>query len=748
MLLQIGHAGNLLSASAIVTNLAITHRRPDAATYSSWRWEAPGWSTTLSPLRLHANGKPLTPPDLGVLSGCLRRSPGHAWYTRSMANFTCCTIVARNYLPRARVLAKSLNRHHPDVTLWVLVIDGGPIDPAEDEPFATLSLGDVGLGNRLGREMAAIYSVLAFSTAVKPWLLSHLLERTGRPVLYFDPDIEIFGDVGHLAEMAGLHGVVVTPHHLRPLPRDGRTPTEADFLTRGTYNLGFMGTGVGAVESGLLEFWRVRLERDALVDDANAMFTDQRWNDFIDCFPHHVLTDPGCNVAYWNISQRSLTRQGAEMSVDGRPLVFFHFSGFDPARPHLLSVNQGEHPRVFLSDSPVLARLCHHYRDEVAAEGYFDDLATPYGWSVTPSGLVMTPVYRHSYRNGLIEADRGLVKPPPNPFEDPSGFEAWIEVAEVGSTRLPIYLYTLWTLHRDLQRLFVDPLINPHHAHDFYRWVADDGDTRATGVPEGLRARLSSRMAEIEGTTGPEEALTLRPGLNVLGYLNAELGVGQAARLVLSAAAAAGVPTNAMSVDPKSGSLGWKPGHSWGDDWSLDTNVFCINADMLGTVLAGLPRSMLRDRNSAGVWFWEAEQAPEFFRYAFELVDEVWAPSLFIGAALEKTGFGRVVPVSMPVPVPNWSTSLTRHDLGLPQGFVVLFTFDFASVFQRKNPLGLLEAYCRAFDPDDGAHLVLKSIGGDRYWQEMELLRSSIDRPDILVMDGAVQSHQVKAMME
>lgn len=77
-----------------------------------------------------------------------------------MANFTCCTIVAHNYLPRARVLAKSLNRHHPDVTLWVLVIDGEPIDPADNEPFATLSLGDVGLGGELGREMAAIYSVL------------------------------------------------------------------------------------------------------------------------------------------------------------------------------------------------------------------------------------------------------------------------------------------------------------------------------------------------------------------------------------------------------------------------------------------------------------------------------------------------------------------------------------------------------------------------------------------------------------
>ena len=596
--------------------------------------------------------------------------------------------------------------------------------------------------------MAAHYSILEFSTAVKPWLLTHLLERTGRPVLYFDPDIEIFGDVGDLADLAAQHDVVVTPHHLRPLPRDGRTPTEADFLATGIYNLGFIGTGVGAIESGFLEFleeppW----QRDAVIDYANMMFTDQRWIDFIDCFPHHVIRDPGCNVAYWNIDQRSLTRQGDVITVEGGPLVFFHFSGLDPARPHLLSENQGERPRVFLSDHPVLAGLCHHYRDEVVAEGYFEDLSTPYGWSVTPTGLVMTPVYRRAYRNGLIEADRGAVERPPNPFGDPHGFEAWIEDAEVGSTRLPIYLYTLWTLHPDLQRLFVDPLINPHHAHDFYKWAVGAADPRATAVPEGLRDRLSSRIAGLAGTA-VGEAPPLRPGLNVLGYLDAQLGVGQAARLVLSAAASAGVPANAMSVDPETGSLAHRPGHTWGDDWSFDTNVFCINADMLGTVVAGLPRSMMYQRNSAGIWFWEAEQAPDTFRWAFELVDEVWAPSLFIAGALERTGFGRVVPMPMPVPVPDWSTSLTRRDLGLPEGFVVLFTFDFASVFERKNPLGLLDAYCRAFDPDDGAHLVLKTVGGDRHWQEMELLRASIDRPDIVVMDGALPSHQVKAMME
>ena len=130
-----------------------------------------------------------------------------------MGKFACCTIVARNYLPLARVLAKSLQRHHPDVTLWVLVIDDESFAPADEEPFSTLSLGDVGLGNELGREMAALYSVLEFSTAVKPWLLTYILGRTGRPVLYFDPD-KLRWMLGKIPERkAKVSAVIVHPYN-------------------------------------------------------------------------------------------------------------------------------------------------------------------------------------------------------------------------------------------------------------------------------------------------------------------------------------------------------------------------------------------------------------------------------------------------------------------------------------------------------------------------------------------------------
>jgi hypothetical protein len=48
-----------------------------------------------------------------------------------------CTIVARNYLAHARVLAKSYLKHHPGAKFYLLVVDGLP-DGGSAGPGITL----------------------------------------------------------------------------------------------------------------------------------------------------------------------------------------------------------------------------------------------------------------------------------------------------------------------------------------------------------------------------------------------------------------------------------------------------------------------------------------------------------------------------------------------------------------------------------------------------------------------------------
>ena len=82
-------------------------------------------------------------------------------------------------------------------------------------------------------------------------------------------------------------------------------------------------------------------------------------------------------------------------------------------------------------------------------------------------------------------------------------------------------------------------------------------------------------------------------------------------------------------------------------------------------------------------------------RGAFALVDEVWCASDFVREALEVCADRPVVKHPLAL-TPTVATSMSREDLGLPlDRFLFGFVFDYASVFERKNPDGLVEAYRR-----------------------------------------------------
>ena len=152
-----------------------------------------------------------------------------------------CTIVAKNYLAHARVLALSLREQHPDSELTVLVLDGvdGYVDPAQ-EPYRLLGPQDIDC--EPFEQMVSSYSVIELSTAVKPWLLRKLLTEQDHAV-YLDPDIRVVSPLDEIRELALEHGIVLTPHNLTPIPRDGRYPSEESILIAGAYNLGFIGLG-------------------------------------------------------------------------------------------------------------------------------------------------------------------------------------------------------------------------------------------------------------------------------------------------------------------------------------------------------------------------------------------------------------------------------------------------------------------------------------------------------------------------
>jgi glycosyltransferase involved in cell wall biosynthesis len=179
-------------------------------------------------------------------------------------------------------------------------------------------------------------------------------------------------------------------------------------------------------------------------------------------------------------------------------------------------------------------------------------------------------------------------------------------------------------------------------------------------------------------------------------------------------------------------------------------SLYCVNADQLDHVVRAVDGRPCPGGRRVGLWFWEVEVFPRRWLAAFELLDEVWTASPFTRDVLAASAPVPVHLVPLPVWAPSAPTPFRREQLGLPvDRFVYLFTYDIHSVLARKNPLDLIDAYTRAFGPQDGASLVLKSINGTSRPLELDRVRqAAAGRPDIVVIDGYVDAHRLRGLIE
>lgn len=639
------------------------------------------------------------------------------------------TVIASNYEAHAKVLARSLAEHHPDTPFTAVLVDGDDetADRLRAQGITVLRVEDLpGVGALDAAQLRTYYDVTELCTALKPLLLTHLLDTDPQgTAVHLDADILVVREIEGLDDAARRAGIVLTPHIRRPIPRDGRTIDEKVLLRAGTFNLGFL--AVSAAARPFLRWWWERLAIDAVNDQSGGLFTDQRWVDLVpSLFPHVVVHDPGWNVAYWNLAERPLRRDrdGTLWAGDGL-LRFFHASGYDPRRPHLLSSHQGDRPRVLLSEHPALVELLDDYGSALRDAGYADLCEVPYGWHAV-EGRPLSRFVRRLYRRAVIEGDA-----PPPPFVDPGAFLEWLHqpVAASPDGVLTRIERAYWDERIDMHAHFPDPL--GRSLNGFAAWCRTTSDPLAVADIGPFLPDDPPRPPARTGAGGRPPA----PGIAVAGYLRAELGVGEAARRLLDAATRTGLPVSAIAYDRTEARQQATFAGSE-DGRKVDLSVIVVNADQVHRFFAEAAHRLPAGGRRVGLWAWELPDLPPWFDHAFDLVDEVWTMSPFTAQAVEARA---PCPVRlMPFPITaDAPTDLRRGDLGIPDGpYTFGLAFDVRSVLRRKNPLGLLRAYADAFADDGQHHLVLKVMHGDADPGGMEELRwAAASRGDVSIVD-------------
>ena len=640
-----------------------------------------------------------------------------------------CTIIARNYVGLARVLEDSFRTVHPDIDFVTLIIDGVDEDSVGSGLTNVLLMEDLGLSPDVSEPMILMYGVMELATALKPATLQHLLRDGYDVAAYFDPDIWVRGDLSDVFEQAARSGIVLTPHTLEPVPRDGLEICEKAIMQAGIFNLGFI--AVSATAGDFLSWWHERLRTDAVVDFQNALFTDQRWIDWVPAlFPHVVLRDPGLNVAYWNLHERPLTLgPGDQVLAAGVPLRFFHFSGFDVANPWVLSRFTGDNPRVMVSDDPLLQELCVTYAALLTSAGHQSRRTLPYRYADLPDGPLLTPAVRQVYRDALIGA-LPFPGPPQRPFSEPATFRRWFMTPVPTSpwSRLAPVELNLWQRRPDLQAAFPSPF--GASCLSFRRWL--DGEPSVTLHYQDLGLATPEPLASSAVAT-PDSGWSVV----VNGYPEPSGESAAIGRRVATEIARAGVPAAlVVQADAPHGRPPTWVRHDLNGRGAHANVIVCIDADHFSQ--DRLVQALVEHSGRCvGLWISSETSVDPERHSSIDLFDEIWVLNQetqdAVSACTSRPVHRVYVPPADDVDTPAESAGFV--DAIRADGRVVLVEIDALGDVDAQNAAGAIAAYRAAFTQDEGARLIVDVRRSEPNRRHLDALKHAADgRSDIVLI--------------
>ena len=275
--------------------------------------------------------------------------------------------------------------------------------------------------------------------------------------------------------------------------------------------------------------------------------------------------------------------------------------------------------------------------------------------------------------------------------------------------QLPPLLKAIYEVRPDLRAAFPEPEGKDRSA--VIDWALTHG-LREMRVDAAFEPKLRSALTNAGHVTsllGRGGPVTEGFGVNLLGFLQSEKGMGEHCRATIRSLKAAGIP-HALNnwVDPSSANLD-ADCSAFRTDNPYPINLIHLNAIDAPFLYKEIP-AYFHGRYNVGYWNWELDWFPEEWRGSFQFFDEIWAPSTFSQKSYSRLSPIPVhwVPISIAIP-PSSSPTVSRERFQLPRdAFVFLFAFDFHSYFARKNPLAAIEAFRRAFPQRRDVVLALK----------------------------------------
>lgn len=291
---------------------------------------------------------------------------------------------------------------------------------------------------------------------------------------------------------------------------------------------------------------------------------------------------------------------------------------------------------------------------------------------------------------------------------------------------LEFVIHNVWVHREDLRTIFSEP--DKAHHDAILNWWRE----------RGLHEFILLHKPELEGFI--QTSTTENLNVALIGHPTGVFGLGEDIRTMGKALADIGYNVDYYIADEHLGTKTYENINAFTIENYVDKyicNIFVMPAfDLIGLFIRSGVRIFTSTHNIS-LWQWELEHFPKEALLASHLIDLPLSISNFSALSISKA-MSRKVEV-LPLVVDKFSVN--ENDEGLPiefdDGFYLYFSFDANSYINRKNPLGAIEAFQRAFRKQQDAHFIIKAMNTHNHCSEIwnECKRRALVDDRIIIID-------------
>lgn len=261
-----------------------------------------------------------------------------------------------------------------------------------------------------------------------------------------------------------------------------------------------------------------------------------------------------------------------------------------------------------------------------------------------------------------------------------------------------------------------------------------------------INKRKINKMAKMEKIPFSKEAFNR--GINLIGMFGQDSGLGQSCRLVAKEVMRTDVSVNMInhfnySFLPQTNQELEK---YYSVDFANGINVFHVNMQELFMTYFQLGKEKWDKHYNIAFWLWEMQEFPKEWVPMINQLDEIWTPAEFVSNAVRQVTDKPVYTIPYAVEAPS-DERYDRDYFHLPKDkFLFLVLFDSNSITERKNPMGVIRAFKKAFSKgDDSVGLVVK-IGNARE-HEIEEVRAALEGYNVYFVEGMLDKVVVNSLI-